>query len=70
MMDEDEYHKSSKDDGGEWNGGIPPIERRRPHHFITYFVEGNNLNFGRDHSRTFLRGMSLLPLYSYDLGTK
>lgn len=34
MMDEDEYHKSSKDDGGEWN--IPPIER--PHHYFHFLL--------------------------------
>ena len=48
MMDEGEYHKSSKDDGGEWNG--IPIER--PHHYHFHY-QHTNLNFGRDHSRTY-----------------
>ena len=53
MMDEGEYHKSSKDDGGEWNG--IPIER--PHHYHFHY-QHTNLTLGGAIPVLILRGMS------------
>lgn len=53
MMDEGEYHKSSKDDGGEWNG--IPIER--PHHYH-FHINTQTSTLGGTIPVLILRGMS------------